>query len=74
MAEGALRPCDPNEAAETFLDLAAGNLHTQRLWNAVDAPGPAALDGEARRITAVFLAAYGNDALSRSARDLVERI
>lgn len=69
MVEGTLRPCDPMQAAETFLDLAAGNLHTQRLWNAVDAITPDALEVEARRITAVFLAAYGNDELSRSARE-----
>jgi AcrR family transcriptional regulator len=68
MADGALRRCDPHEAADTFLDLAAGNLHTQRLWNAVAKLDAAALDAETRRITAVFLAAYGNEDLSRTAR------
>lgn len=68
MLEGTLRPCDPREAAETFLDLTAGSLHTQRLWNAVDKVTPEALEAEARRIAAVFLAAYGNDDLSRTAR------
>ena len=67
--EGALRPCNPAEAADTFLDLAAGNLHTQRLWNAIDGLDAAALEAEARRITAVFLAAYGNEDLSRWARE-----
>lgn len=57
------------QAAETFLDLTAGNLHTQRLWNSVDQLDAAALETEAARITAVFLAAYGSDALSRSARE-----
>jgi TetR/AcrR family transcriptional regulator, mexJK operon transcriptional repressor len=66
--DGALRPCNPMAAAETFLDLAAGNLHTQRLWNAVDGLDAAALDAEAKRIAAIFLAAYGNDTLSRAAR------
>lgn len=66
--DGALRPCDPMLAADTFLDLAAGNLHTQRLWNAVDSLDGPALDAEAARITAVFLAAFGNDDLSRTAR------
>lgn len=69
MLDGTLRPCDPNEAAESFLDLAAGSLHTQRLWNAIDTVKPESLEAEARRITAVFLAAYGNEALSRSARE-----
>ena len=69
IADGTLRRCDPVEAAETFLDLTAGNLHTQRLWNSVDKLDAAALDFEAGRITAVLLAAYGNDALSRSARE-----
>lgn len=68
MAAGTLRRCNAREAADTFLDLAAGNLHTQRLWNAVDGLDAAALEAETRRITAVFLAAYGNDALSRTAR------
>jgi AcrR family transcriptional regulator len=69
VAEGTLRPCDPVQAAETFLDLTAGNLHTQRLWNSVDKLDAAALDSEAGRITAVLLATYGNDELSRSVRE-----
>jgi AcrR family transcriptional regulator len=68
MAHGTLRLCDPVEAAESFLDLAAGNLHTQRLWNAVEKVAPEALEREAKRITGVFLAAYGNDTLSQAAR------
>jgi len=66
--DGALRDCDPMAAAETFLDLTAGNLHSQRLWNAISGIDAAALDGEAKRITAVFLAAYGNDSLAAAAR------
>jgi len=68
---GVLRDCDPREAADSFLDLAAGNLHTQRLWNAVEKLDASALEAEARRITAVFLAAYGNDRLSRNARQRI---
>lgn len=68
IAAGALRSCNPKDAADTFLDLTAGNLHTQRLWNAVDRPDAVALEAETRRITAVFLAAYGNAVLSASAR------
>lgn len=68
MLDGALRPCDPREAAESFLDLTAGSLHTQRLWNAIERVKPEALDAEVRRIATVFLAAYGNDELSRTAR------
>ncbi|MDR3527550.1 MAG: TetR/AcrR family transcriptional regulator [Rhizomicrobium sp.] len=68
MAHGTLRLCDPIEAAESFLDLAAGSLHTQRLWNAIAKVEEAALQREARRISTVFLAAYGNEELSRAAR------
>jgi AcrR family transcriptional regulator len=68
MAQGSLRLCDPTEAAESFLDLAAGSLHTQRLWNAVAKVEPEALEREAKRITVVFLAAYGNASLSAAAR------
>lgn len=67
--DGALRPCNPEDAADTFLDLTAGNLHTQRLWNAIESVSPEALESETRRIAAVFLAAYGNDTLSRAVRD-----
>jgi hypothetical protein len=69
VADGALRPCNPREAADTFLDLTAGNLHSQRLWNVIQRPEGAALDAETRRITAVFLAAYGNEELCRTARE-----
>jgi AcrR family transcriptional regulator len=68
MAHGTLRLSDPVEAAESFLDLAAGSLHTQRLWNAIPKVEEAALEREAKRITTVFLAAYGNEDLSRAAR------
>lgn len=68
IAAGTLRPCDPVEAAASFLDLAAGSLHSQRLWNAIDRVDAAALEAEAHRVTRVFLAAYGNDALSAAAR------
>jgi TetR/AcrR family transcriptional repressor of mexJK operon len=69
MLDGVLRPCDSMRAAESFLDLAAGSLHTQRLWNAIDTASPEQIDREVRRITAVFLGAYGNDELSRIARE-----
>jgi len=68
MAHGTMRHCDPVEAADSFLDLAAGNLHSQRLWNAIEKIDSKALDAEAKRITSVFLAAYGNEALSQAAR------
>lgn len=68
MAEGTLRHADPVEAAESFLSLAAGSLHTQRLWNAIEKVEPTALAAEARRITGVFLAAYGNETLAKAAR------
>jgi TetR/AcrR family transcriptional regulator, mexJK operon transcriptional repressor len=69
IGEGTLRPCNPKEAADTFLDLTAGNLHTQRLWNSIEGLDDAALNAEAERITAVFLAIYGNETLSRLARE-----
>lgn len=68
IAAGAMRPCDPLEAADTFLDLTAGSLHSQRLWNCIDNLDAVALEAETRRIVAVFLAAYGNEDLSRMAR------
>lgn len=69
MEAGYLRPCSAIFAAEVFFDLAAGNLHKQRLWSVVNKVDAPTIELEARRIASIFLAAYGNDELARVARE-----
>ena len=68
MLQGGLRRADPMRAAELFIDLATGMLHKKRLWGVVEHIDALAIELEAQRITQVFLATYGNDAMSRAAR------
>jgi TetR/AcrR family transcriptional regulator, mexJK operon transcriptional repressor len=68
MEAGEMREVNPKMAAEQFLDLASGTLHKIRLWNVVPAIEPERMAQEAERIAATFLAAFGNDELSRQAR------
>ena len=69
MDAGYLRPSSNLFAAEVFFDLAAGNLHKQRLWSVVQKVDAATIEIEARRIASIFLAAYGSDELCRDARE-----
>ncbi len=65
---GEMRRADPHLAAEQFLDLVTGGLHRRRLWNVISQVSAEAIAAEAERITNTFLAAFGNDELSRAAR------
>lgn len=65
---GHLRRADARQAAEQFFDLASGNLHRRRLWNMIGEVSAAAIACEAERIANTFIAAFGNDELSRAAR------
>lgn len=69
MGGGALRRANPLVAAQSFLDLTTGDLHRQRLWNILPRVGAEAIDAEVERIVSTFLASYGNDELSRTARE-----
>jgi TetR/AcrR family transcriptional regulator, mexJK operon transcriptional repressor len=65
---GEMRNANPRLAAEQFLDLTAGNLHKLRLWSVVTEVDAEAIADEAGRIANTFIAAFGNDVLSRAAR------
>jgi TetR/AcrR family transcriptional regulator, mexJK operon transcriptional repressor len=65
---GVLRPANARIAAELFLDLGAGYLHKQRMWNVAERFSADVIDAEVERIVSTFLATYGNDELSRAAR------
>ena len=69
MDAGYLRSSSNMFAAEVFFDLCAGNLHKQRLWSVVQKVDAASIELEARRVAAIFLAAYGNDEIARTARE-----
>lgn len=68
MEQGDMRNADVSVAAEQFLDLISGTLHKQRLWNVVTDVSVDTITLEAGRIANTFIAAFGNDALSRAAR------
>ena len=68
---GDLRPVNVWAAAEQFLDLCAGNVHRQKLWGIVGSVSSHEIETHARRAVATFLAAYGNDELSRQAREMI---
>ena len=68
MERGELRRTNTLVAAEQFLDLCAGHLHRKRLWGVVGDISQEAIEAQARRVVTTFLAAYGNDELSRAAR------
>lgn len=66
--QGDMRSTDLKVAAEQFLDLTSGTLHKRRLWNVVTEIGAETIAIEAARIANTFIAAFGNDELSRAAR------
>jgi TetR/AcrR family transcriptional regulator, mexJK operon transcriptional repressor len=68
---GELRPADVWVAADQFLDLCAGNVHRQKLWGIVGSVSSQEIETHARRAVATFLAAYGNDEVSRQAREAI---
>jgi AcrR family transcriptional regulator len=68
MEAGEMRDVNPKMPAEQFLDLCSGVLHKMRLWNVLPAIDPERVAIEADRIASTFLAAFGNDELSRQAR------
>jgi TetR/AcrR family transcriptional repressor of mexJK operon len=68
VARGELRQANVSVMTEQFMDLCDGHLHRRRLWGITDKVSQEDIDAQARRITATFLATFGNDELSRAAR------
>jgi Transcriptional regulator len=68
MADGYLRRADAKLAAEQFIDLASGTLLKKRVWNVVAAVSAETIAAEAVRIVQTFLAAFGSDPISATAR------
>ena len=68
MERGELRRANARFATEQFLDLCAGLTHMKRLFGIVVDMSRKDIEVQAERIVTTFLAAYGNDELSRAAR------
>ena len=68
MEAGEMRTVNPKMAAEQFLDLTSGTLHKIRLWNVMPVVDRDRMAVEAERIANTFLAAFGNEMFSRTAR------
>jgi hypothetical protein len=59
MADGRLKPADPERAAEHAMELAVGNLYRRRLWNVGPKPTAAEIEASIEAGVNVFMAAYG---------------
>jgi TetR/AcrR family transcriptional repressor of mexJK operon len=68
MENGELRRANALVAAEQFFDLCAGHMHRKRLFGVVVGTGKDDIAVQARWTVATFLAAFGNEELSRKAR------
>jgi TetR/AcrR family transcriptional regulator, mexJK operon transcriptional repressor len=66
---GEMRSVNPKMAAEQFFDLTTGTLHKVRLWNVLTTIEPERMKVESERVAATFLAAFGNEAFRRAARE-----
>jgi AcrR family transcriptional regulator len=59
MADGLLRPADPQRAAEHAMELVLSGLYRRRLWNVGPMPTEAEMDANVEAAVTVFMAAYG---------------
>jgi AcrR family transcriptional regulator len=59
MADGRLKPADPERAADHAIELVLSGLYRRRLWNVGPRPTEAEIDANVEAGVAVFMAAYG---------------
>jgi AcrR family transcriptional regulator len=59
IADGRLRPCDPERAAEQAMEMAVGGMYRRRLWNVGPAPTDEEIEDAIASAIDVFMAAYG---------------
>ena len=60
MAEGRLRPADPDAMARRFKDLCLSDIYTRRLWGVLDAVAPEEIRASVTEGVDIFLAYYGH--------------
>jgi AcrR family transcriptional regulator len=59
IAEGQLKNCDPERAAEQAMEMALGGMYRRRLWNVGPKPTDEEIDSAIASAIDVFMAAYG---------------
>jgi AcrR family transcriptional regulator len=59
MADGRLKPADPERAAEHAIELVIGSLYRRRMWNVGPKPSDAEIEASIEAGVQVFMAAYG---------------
>jgi AcrR family transcriptional regulator len=61
IADGYMKPADPERAAEQAMELALAGLYRRRLWNVGPPPTDAEIDANIAAGVATFMAAYGTE-------------
>jgi TetR/AcrR family transcriptional repressor of mexJK operon len=59
IADGRLKPCDPERAAEQAMEMALGGMYRRRLWNVGPIPTEQEIEAAIASAVDVFMAAYG---------------
>ena len=59
IADGRLKPCDPERAAEQAMEMALGGMYRRRLWNVGPPPTDEEIEAGIASAIDVFMAAYG---------------
>jgi AcrR family transcriptional regulator len=59
IADGRLKPCDPERAAEHATEMCVGGMYRKRLWNVGPAPTEEEIEAAIASAVDVFMAAYG---------------
>jgi AcrR family transcriptional regulator len=59
MAEGRMKPADPERAAEHAIEMSAGAMYRRRLWNVGPAPTEEEIEASIEAAVNAFMAAYG---------------
>ena len=59
IADGRLKPCDPERAAEQAMEMALGGMYRRRLWNVGPIPTEHEIEAAIASAVDVFMAAYG---------------
>lgn len=59
MADGRLKPADPERAAEQAMEMALGGMYRRRLWNVGPIPTEQEIEAAITSAVDVFMAAYG---------------
>ena len=59
VADGRMKPCDPERAAEQAMELCLAGMYRRRLWNVGPPPTDEEIDANVEAGVTMFMAAYG---------------